>query len=325
MKYRSFSIYLFLLHLNPLIFGQNPDNTIAVLDFKPTGIEKRQAEKITERLRIQLNNTGAAKQMNRKWIYNVLKREGIKKIKCISVECTADFGNTLEVNYVVSGEIIKEADSTFIIDINMVHVPTRLAKKSKRIEVIGDLGDVVVELEILAWNMMWLNPPEILLAKKRLGRHDPDVLAMIKPRTREEALKRSMWFPGRGSIYRGNILPGCTFIGLELTFIGLAINSQLKFSELKPDREWNLEKYRAATVSDSIQKYISILDKIDTKMKKENNNLLTYSISAVGIWALSMAHAYYAEKRIDEFASSFPLKLTYEPLSNRIGVRWYFL
>jgi len=317
---------IFIFMSAPLsLWGQNPDNSIAVLDFKPVGIERKQAEKITERLRIQLNKTGAVQQMNRKWIYDVLRREGIKKIKCITPECTADLGNTLDVNYVVTGELIKEGDSTFTIDINMVHVQSRITKKSKRITVEGDLGDIVVELELLAWNMMWLKPPEVLLAKQRLGRHDPDVVAMLKPRTREDALKRAMWFPGMGSIYRGNIVPGCAFMGLELTFIGLAIDSQRKFSDLKPGREDNLKKYRAATIADSIKKYVDILDRIDADMKNENKNLLTYTVSAVGIWALSMAHAYYAKQKKDEFAYFRPVRFTYDPFTKQASINWYFL
>ena len=308
-----------------MVLGQNADNTIAVLDFKPTGISKIEAEKITDRLRAQLDETGAVRQMNREWTYDVLRREGIKKIDCITAECTADLGNYLNVDYAVTGELIKAGDSTFIIDINMVHVTSRITKKSKRITVEGDLGDVVVEMEILAWNMVWLQPPDLLLAKKRLGRHDPDVVAMLKPRTREDALKRAMWFPGMGSIYRGNIVPGCAFMGLELTFIGLAIDSQVKFTDLKPDREDNLEKYRAATIADSIKKYVDILDRIDADMKKENTNLLTYSVSAVGIWALSMAHAYYAKQKEDEFAYFRPVRFTYDPFTKQASISWYFL
>ena len=63
-----------------MVLGQNADNTIAVLDFKPTGISKIEAEKITDRLRAQLDETGAVRQMNREWTYDVLRREGIKKI-----------------------------------------------------------------------------------------------------------------------------------------------------------------------------------------------------------------------------------------------------
>ena len=323
---KSIPVIIILLILATVsIHGQNPDNTIAVLDFKPVGIGKKQAEKITERLRIQLNKTGAVQQMNRKWIYDVLRREGIKKIKCITPECTADLGNTLDVTYAVTGELIKEGDSTFTIDMNMVHVTSRITKKSKRITIEGDLGDVVVELELLAWNMMWLNPPEVLLAKKRLGRHDPVVIAMIKPRTREDALKRAMWFPGMGSIYRGNTVPGCAFIGLELTFLGLAIQSQIRFTDLKPDRKKNLEKYRAATIADSIKKYVTILDKIDADMTKANKNLLTYSFSAVGIWAMSMAHAYYASQKKDEFANLRPVRFSYDPFIKQAKISWYFL
>ena len=325
MKSIHINIIFILISSPSFIWGQNPDNIIAVFDFKPVGIERRQAEKITERLRIQLNETGAVKQMSRKWIYNVLHREGIKKIKCITPACTADLGNTLDVDYAVTGELIKEGDSTFTIDMNMVHVPSRITKKSKRITLEGDLGDVVVELEILAWNMMWLNPPEYLLAKQRLGRHDPNVIAMIKPRTREDALKRAIWFPGMGSIYRGNIVPGCAFMSLELTFIGLAVYNQRKFADLKPDRDDNFEKYRAATVGDSINKYVAILERIDADMKKANTNLKTYSISAVGIWALSMAHAFYAKEKKDEFAFFRPVRFTFDPFGNQVSVRWYFL
>ena len=307
-----------------MVLGQNADNTIAILDFKPTGISKIEAEKITDRLRAQLDETGAVRQMNREWTYDVLRREGIKKIDCITAECTADLGNYLNVDYVVTGELIKAGDSTFIIDINMVHVPSRITKKSKRITVEGDLGDVVVEMEILAWNMVWLQPPDLLLAKKRLGRHDPSVMAMIKPRTRQDALKRAMYFPGMGSIYRGNILAGCAFMGLELTFVTLAVQSQIKFTDLEPDRAENLARYRSATIADSIKKYVGILDKIDQDMEKANSNLILFSTSAVGIWGLSMAHAYYARQKDDEFAHRRPLRFAYDPFTKQARLIWFF-
>ena len=308
-----------------MVLGQNADNTIAILDFKPTGISKIEAEKITDRLRAQLDETGAVRQMNREWTYDVLRREGIKKIDCITAECTADLGNYLNVDYAVTGELVKAGDSTFIIDINMVHVPSRITKKSKRITVEGDLGDVVVEMEMLAWNMLWLQPPELLLAKKRLGRDDPSVMDMIKPRTRQGALKRSIIFPGMGSIYRGNIIYGCIFMGLEVTFIGLAFDRQTAYEDLDDDKSKYLTIYKEATRPDSIAKYVGIIGKIDQDMKKVNSDLLLYSASAVGVWALSMAHAYYARQKEDEF-STHPqaLRFAYDPIRKQARLSWFF-
>ena len=60
-------------------------------------------------------------------------------------------------------------------------------------------------------------------------------------------------------------------------------------------------------------------------MKNENKNLLTYTVSAVGIWALSMAHAYYAKQKKDEFAYFRPVRFTYDPFTKQASINWYFL
>ena len=49
MKSIHINIIFILISSPSFIWGQNPDNIIAVFDFKPVGIERRQAEKITER------------------------------------------------------------------------------------------------------------------------------------------------------------------------------------------------------------------------------------------------------------------------------------
>jgi len=324
MKITNTIIIIFLAIIQNFIAGNSPEKTIAVLDFKAVDLQLLQAKNITERLRKQINETGAMRQMEREYIYRVLRSEGVKKINCITPQCTADLGDILDVDYLATGELIKVADSTFIIDMNMVHIPTRIVSRSKRVQVQGELADVVVDMELLAWNMMWLSPPELLLAKKRLGRHDPTVLAMVKPRTKEDALKKSLWFPGIGSIYRGNKLPGFAFIGLEITFIGLTMHNQSQITQLKKNRDKNLVKYRELTHADSIKKYFDILNGIDKKMGKANDNMFLFSLSALGTWGISIAHAYYADLKEDEYAHTRTYQFSYNPFTHRAQISWYF-
>ena len=74
-----------------------------------------------------------------------------------------------------------------------------------------------------------------------------------------------------------------------------------------------------------LKKYVGILDKIDQEMEKANSNLILFSTSAVGIWALSMAHAYYAKQKKDEFAYFRPVRFTYDPFTKQASISWYFL
>ncbi len=317
----SITVYITITNL---VMGLVPEKTVAILDFKPSGVTNKQAISITNRMRVQVDLSEVARQVSRKTISKVMRREGLETVKCITAECLADIGQVLDVNYICSGELIKVADSVFIIDMNMVSVDSRLTTRSKKINVKGDLGDVALEMEILAWEMFWLKAPELLITKKRLGRNDPRILNMLKPRTRRDALIRSFLFPGLGSIHRGNMLHGAAFMGLEISFLGLALYNQSQLDKFNADKENNLNIYRIQTRADSIRKYVEILDGIEKDLKKVNNNLFVFSISALGVWGASLAHAYFADKKDDEIVYQDFIRFSYSPFRNAIQINWYF-
>ena len=317
------SIIAYLIIIN-LAIGQLPDQTVAILDFKPYGITNKQAIDITNRMREQVNLSAIARQVSRKTVNRIIKREGLKTLRCTTAQCLADIGQVLDVDYICSGELIKVADSTFTIDMNMVSVDSRLTTRSKKINVKGDLGDVALEMEILAWEMFWLRIPEMLITKKRLGRNDPRVLSMLKPRTPKDALIRSLLFPGLGSIHRGNTFHGVVFMGLEISFLALALYNQSQLDKFTIDKENNLNIYSTQTRADSIRKYVEILNGIEKDLEKVNENLFVFSISALGVWGVSLAHAYFADKKDDEIVCQDFIRFSYNPFRNTVQINWYF-
>ena len=123
----------------------------------------------------------------------------------------------------ISGSIGKLGD-TYTIDAKMVSVETGASVETRNVTYIGKVDGLVTEIEILAWDIMNLEPPLALKEKKRLGAQ-AFLEASAKQKTRMGSLIRSTIFPGLGQFYSGRKLMGYTFMGSELAAGALAYMS----------------------------------------------------------------------------------------------------
>ena len=117
--------------------------SVAVLDFAANGLPAYEVETLVERLRSELPNTGAVRLVDRKMLENILQEQGLQQSGCTTAECSAEIGELLGAEYMISGSIGKLGDS-FTVDMKMVSVTTGAGEKAKNLTFDGTSGGLFV-------------------------------------------------------------------------------------------------------------------------------------------------------------------------------------
>ena len=151
--------------------------TVAVLDFDANGIPEYEVESLVERLRSELPNTGAVRLVDRKMLENILKEQGLQQSGCTTDECAAQIGELLGAQYMISGSIGK-LENTITVDMKMVSVSTGAAERAKSVNFEGGVGGLLIEMQILAWEIVGLDVPKSLMLQ-RAGTEDEKVTVAV--------------------------------------------------------------------------------------------------------------------------------------------------
>ena len=151
--------------------------TVAVLDFDANGIPEYEVETLVERLRSELPNTGAVRLVDRKMLENILKEQGLQQSGCTTDECAAQIGELLGAQFMISGSIGK-LENTFTVDMKMVSVSTGAAERAKSVNFEGGVGGLLIEMQILAWEIVGLDVPKSLMLQ-RAGTEDEKVTVAV--------------------------------------------------------------------------------------------------------------------------------------------------
>ena len=306
------SIFTLILLFNVLL-AENPLFTVAVLDFEPRGITALEAGTLTDRFTSELNSTDAMRLAERGMMAEILEEQGFQQSGCTTDECAVEVGNMLGVQKMINGSVGKIGD-TYTIDVKMVSVQTGATEKTKSVTYIGKVDGLITEMELLAWNLMEIKPPQALVLKKRMGAQ-AFLTQQAKQRSKGGAMLRSLVVPGFGQLYSGRKLSAYSFMGVELALIGLTFNSQSTFNSLQSDQDAARDLYDASTSQADIETYAAQLVAIDADLKAANDQLMLFSASAAGLWAVNVIHAFITGPR-DDLAS---LPVTVAPHS------WGFL
>ena len=139
--------------------------TVAVLDFEGRGISQLEAATLTDRLSSELANTNAVILVERGQMSEILDEQGFQQSGCTSDECAAEVGALLGVHNMISGAFGK-LGNTYTIDVKMFSVETGATVKTVSKSYKGEIDGLITEIEILAWEILSLTPPEYLLAKQ---------------------------------------------------------------------------------------------------------------------------------------------------------------
>lgn len=140
--------------------------TVAVLDFEGRGISQLEAATLTDRLSSELANTNAIILVERGQMSEILEEQGFQQSGCTTDECAAEVGALLGVHNMISGAFGK-LGNTYTIDAKMFSVETGATVKTVSKSYKGEIDGLITEIEILAWEILSLTPPEYLLAKQK--------------------------------------------------------------------------------------------------------------------------------------------------------------
>jgi len=146
--------------------GKDASTTVAVLDFEGRGITMQEAQTLTDRFTTSLASTEKVIMVERGTMVDVLEEQGFESGGCASDECAAEVGAMLGVEFMISGAIGKLGD-TYTIDAKMFSVATGAAESMKSITYSGKVDGLIVEIEILAWDILGLDTPRALKKRRK--------------------------------------------------------------------------------------------------------------------------------------------------------------
>jgi hypothetical protein len=203
-------LYRFILCLSvfSIVWGQTPGTqttlnaetaaqlaegkqTVAILDFEGRGINQMEAATLTDRLMSEMVSTEAVIMVERNQMNEILQEQGLQQAGCTSSECAAEVGALLGVQNMVSGAFGK-LGNTYTVDAKMFSVETGATIRSSSKTHKGDVDGLLVIIEIVAWELVGLQPPADLLARVEGG--DQVVAAPAAPKKpMSKGAKRLMW------------------------------------------------------------------------------------------------------------------------------------
>jgi len=169
-------------------------NTVAVLDFEGRGISQMESATLTDRLMSEMVATNAVIMVERTQMKEILDEQGLQQAGCTSAECAAEVGALLGVQYMVSGSFGK-LGSTFTVDAKMFSVETGQTTNSVSKTYRGEVDGLLPIIEIVAWELVGLEPPAATLARAGLGQvQQPVVQAAVKPKKEKKPMGKGMKF-----------------------------------------------------------------------------------------------------------------------------------
>ena len=302
--------------------GKDAQTTVAVMDFEGRGITMQEAQTLTDRFTTSLSSTEKVILVERGTMNDVLEEQGFTAGECASDECAAEVGAMLGVEFMISGAIGKLGNA-YTIDAKMFSVATGAAESMKSITYSGAVEGLIVEIEILAWDILGLDPPRAL--KKRRNQGVPDYTAVSGPKrkTKGGAMFRSLVVPGFGQLYSGRKLSGFGFMLIEAGLVAMAAKSSSDYTSFQSEYNSHLANYNSATVPAEIANHKALVDQARLDMNGANDQLVLFSSAAAGIWVVNALHAFFTGPMVaDNEKKTNPIRLAYDPQMNQTRIEW---
>ena len=160
-----------------LVAQEETRPTVAILDFEGQDISVQEVQTLTERMRTEIGNTNAVRLIERKAIESIMAEQGLAQSGCVTDECAAEVGQLLGVQFMINGSIGRIGDS-YTIDVKMFSVETGATERSSNVTHEGDIEGLLVEMQILSWEIVGLEAPG-RLRLKRSGETDKSTVAVL--------------------------------------------------------------------------------------------------------------------------------------------------
>ncbi len=297
---------------------ERKQETVAVLDFEGRGISQMEAATLTDRFTTALGNTEAVLLVARQEMKEILQEQGFGQQSCTSVECAAEVGALIGVKNIVNGSVGKIGE-TYTIDAQMINVATGATVKTVSQTYTGRIDGLITEIEIMAWEIVNLKPPQALLQRQRSG----SPTSMARAKTRGGAIGRSLVVPGWGQLYQGRKFSGYTYLTTELILGGLAIVSNGSYSTAKSD----YDKYHDLYVNEddyaTMIAYKRQAEDYYDQLQDYRNQTIMFGGAAAAVWVLNTIHA--AMIKPDALATKkATIEVVYDKQISQTRLRWSY-
>ena len=261
---------------------------LAILDFTPQGIVSLEAQTLTHRFAEVILKTGKVDLYDRETMATFMVENGYDESGCGDVKCIKKLGRELEVPFMISGSIEKVGDN-YGLSATLYNVIADSVARKKDKMFFGDTDRLISEVEMLAWEILGLPPPDSL--KRKSGKLN-QLLMGTGPRTRAAALTRSAIFPGLGQIYLGEDQLGYAYITSSLVITLFAMRAHNAYKNAYDDVDLYYPKYRD-TKDPAVAKEYRILSKQAEKLEVDAAN--EYEVLTRWgfiLWMANLTHTY---------------------------------
>jgi len=149
--------------------------TTAVLDFEGLGITTMESIALTQRLAGEMVSTNAFILVDRSQMEEILQEQGFQQSGCSSAECAVEIGNLLGVQQMVSGSFGKIGE-TYTIETKLFSVETSETIRAVNKTYKGPVDGLITQVELVAWDLAGLEPPDALKKKAGIEVEEPKVV-----------------------------------------------------------------------------------------------------------------------------------------------------
>lgn len=137
-------IFLYFL-LSCVVFGQETKINIAIMDLDPTNIGEEESKFLSDRLRIELFESGSFNVVERDKMNAILNEQGFQMSGCSSLECAVEIGQLLNVNQMVGGSIGLIGE-VYSITLRLIDVQTGAIIRTAKRDYNGKLSSMLTEV-----------------------------------------------------------------------------------------------------------------------------------------------------------------------------------
>ena len=261
---------------------------LAIIDFAPRGIINLEAQTLTHRFATEILKTGKVDLYDREAMANYMSENKYDESGCDYKECISKLGRELELPFIISGSIEK-IGYNYGISATLYDIIADSTTRKKDKLFFGNTDRLIAEIEILAWEILGLSPPDSLKIKSGMLNQ---LIMGSGPRTRAAALTRSAIFPGLGQIYLGEHQLGYLYLASSLTITLFAMRSHNTYKNAYDDVDKYYPKYRA-TNDPAVAREYRILSKQAERIEVgAANDFEVITRWGFILWMANMAHTY---------------------------------
>lgn len=281
-------------------------STVAVLGFTPDGLTQLEAQVLTDRFTMELEKTNAIQAIvSRTTVEEILLERGVEDANCRTDSCIIEAGNMLGVDFLIRGNIIND-NGWYTFKIDLFSVEKKWPIEERKVHYNGDPNGLVVEIEMLAWNIVNKpSPRKLYKEKEEKAMEAAKIIADRKEAARIAAEKRlknaklgALWrsaiLPGWGQLYSGRKTSGWSWMGAEAVLGTMALLSYSKYSKSYDLFEDRFLEYNNAIEHDEIQEFKREAKAVLKDEHDANDQIKLFVSGIVTVWVANMVHAYIA-------------------------------